>query len=304
MKTRKLGNTEIKVSEIGVGTHQFGAADWGGPKEEECAAIIDEALRLGATFIDTAPDYAGGRSEEILGVALQGRRDQAVLCTKFSVGPDQIEQSVEASLRRLRTDYLDVLLIHSPPADVTDGTSAPHYRVLQRLKDTGVIRAYGVSGRADTAAEIRMIAETTGSQAIEIRFNALYQDPAAAFEQAAESGVGLIVKVPLESGWLSGKYTATSVFDEARSRWSADDIAHRAKLVEEFQELLPTGVRTVHAALSHILAQPQVSTVVPGTKSLAQLRENIAAVDVVLPAETLAAIRNLQNIHIDNRLSW
>ncbi|WP_020577738.1 aldo/keto reductase [Actinopolymorpha alba] len=311
MRTRKLGDTGIEVSEIGVGAMQFGAANWRGPETEECVAIIDEAIRLGATFIDTAPAYAGGRSEEILGLALEGRRDQVVLCTKFGVWPDtidfsadRIEESVEASLRRLRTDYLDVLLVHSPPSDVMDGTSAPHYRVLQRLKDSGVIRAYGVSGRDDTAAEIRMIAETTGSQAIEMRFNALYQEPAAAFEQAAKSGVGLIIKVPLESGWLSGKYAATSVFDEARSRWSAEDIARRARLVEEFQALLPAGVSTAPAALSHILAQPEVSTVAPGTKSLAQLRENVAAADVVLPDDTLAALRALGSTHADNRLPW
>lgn len=246
MKRRSLGNSGIEVSELGIGTHQFGAADWGGPDEEACAEIIDEAIKLGATFIDTAPDYACGRSEEILGATLQGRRDQVVLCTKFSVASDsidhtayRIEKSVEASLRRLRTDYLDVLLIHSPPREVIDGTSAPHYRVLQRLKDAGVIRAYGVSGRADTAAEIRMISETTGSQVIEVRFNALYQEPVEAFEQAAKAGIGLIIKVPLESGWLSGKYTETSVFDEARSRWTAADITRRARMVDKFQELLP-----------------------------------------------------------------
>jgi aryl-alcohol dehydrogenase-like predicted oxidoreductase len=312
MRTRPLGASGIEVSQIGVGAMQFGWSAWNGPGEEECFAIVDEAIGQGATFIDTAPAYGGGRSEEILGRVLDGRRDEVVLCTKFGhwadgttdFSADRIEESVEQSLRRLRTDHLDVLLIHSPPAEFMDGTAAPHYRVLQRLQDSGAIRAYGVSGRDDTSAEIAKIVETTGSKAIEIRFNALFQEPAARFEQAAKAGVGLIVKVPLESGWLSGKYTAASTFDEARSRWSPDDIARRAALVEEFQALLPAGVSTAHGALSHILAQPEVSTVVPGTKSIAQLRDNLAAASVVLSEATLEAVRGLGRTHAADPLPW
>jgi aryl-alcohol dehydrogenase-like predicted oxidoreductase len=299
---RPLGNTGIDVSEIGLGAWQFTDPGWGGPTEEESVAIVDEAIRLGVTFIDTAPAYAGGKSEQTLGRALEGRRDQVVLCTKFGYWPgagpdysaDRIEESVEQSLTRLRTDHLDVLLIHSPPFEVMDGRTAPHYRVLQRLVDSGVIRAYGVSGQADTSEEIRRIVETTGSQAIEIRYNALYQEPEVAFEQAAAASVGLIVKVPLESGWLSGKYDASSRFDDGpRSRWSTEEIAERAKLVQEFESLLPAGRSTAHGALQHILAQPQVSTVIPGTKSLAQLRDNVAATEATLPEQTVEAIRML-----------
>ncbi len=312
MKTRPLGATDIAASEIGLGAWQFGETAWNGPAEDECAAIVDEAIRVGVTFIDTAPAYAGGRSEEILGQVLEGRRDQVVLCTKFGYwadgqadyAADRIEESVEQSLRRLRTDHLDVLLIHSPSFEVMDGTTARHYGVLQRLRDSGVIGAYGVSGQADTAAEIRRIAETTGSQAIEIRFNALYQEPAAAFEEAAKAGIGLIVKVPLESGWLSGRYSATSTFDGTRGRWSPEEITRRAAMVAEFEAVLPEGVSTPHGALAHILAQPEVSTVIPGTKSLAQLRDNVAAAKVRLPQEALDAIRGLGRTHATDPLPW
>jgi aryl-alcohol dehydrogenase-like predicted oxidoreductase len=309
---RQLGATGIAASEIGLGAWQFGETAWNGPAEEECAAIVDEAIRLGASFIDTAPAYAGGRSEEILGQLLDGRRDQVVLCTKFGhwadgqsdYSADRIEESVEQSLRRLRTDHLDVLLVHSPPFELMDGTTAPQYAVLQRLRDSGVIGAYGVSGQTDTAAEIRRIAETTGSQAIEIRFNALFQEPAAAFEEAAKAGIGLIVKVPLESGWLSGRYSTTSTFDGTRSRWSPAEIARRAAMVAEFETVLPAGVSTAHGALAHILAQPEVSTVIPGTKSVAQLRDNVAAAKVRLPQETLDAIGHLGRTHAANPLPW
>lgn len=299
---RPLGNSTIEISEIGLGAWQFADEGWGGPDENESARIVDEALALGVTFIDTAPGYAGGKSEAALGRALEGRRDQVVLCTKFGYWADEpadysagrIEESLTKSLTRLRTDYVDVLLIHSPPFELMDGTTAPHYRELERLKDAGMIRAYGVSGRDDTSEEIRRIVETTGSQAIEIRFNALYQEPAEAFAAADEAGVGLIVKVPLESGWLSGKYNADSRFEEGpRSRWTPEQIAERAALVDEFAALLPAGVSTTHGALRHILAQPQVSTVIPGTKSIEQLRENVAATDAGLLPDTLAAIRKL-----------
>lgn len=302
VRSRALGASGIEVSEIGLGAWQLTETGWNGPDEEASQRIVDEAIRLGVTFIDTAPAYADARSEQVLGRALEGRRDQVVLCTKFGVWPgegadysaDRIEESVEQSLRRLRTDYLDVLLIHSPPFELMDGSIAPHYRVLQRLVDSGVIRTYGVSGQADTSEEIRRIVETTGSQAIEMRYNALYQEPGTAFEAAAAAGVGLIIKVPLESGWLSGKYDANSRFDEGpRSRWSEAEIVRRAKLVEEFESLLPVGTSTTHGALRHILGQPEVSTVIPGTKSIAQLRENVAATKATLPDKTMYAIRQL-----------
>lgn len=313
LRTRPLGNSGIQVSEIGLGTWQFGNPEWNGPDADESTRIVDEALRAGCTFIDTASGYADGRSEEFLGQALQGRREQAVLCTKvwadeWTLDPrteaDRIERSVEDSLRRLRTDYLDILLVHSPPAEILDGRKAPQFAVLQRLVDSGVLRAYGVSGQQDTSAEIRTIVETTGSQAIEMRYNALYQEPAGAFEQAAAAGVGLIIKVPLESGWLSGKYDASSTFDGPRGRWSAEEIERRANLVEEFRSTLPAGVSLTHAALSHILARPEVSTVIPGTRSVEQLRDSLAAADVRLPAETLAAIDELGTGSAREPLPW
>ncbi|GAB3409119.1 aldo/keto reductase [Flindersiella endophytica] len=303
LRKRPLGRSGVEVSEIGLGAWQLGATDWNGPGEAESFAIVDEALKLGCTFIDTAPAYGSGQSEEYLGRALSGRRDQVVLCTKFGhwgdgtapdYSADRIEESVERSLRRLRTDYLDVLLIHSPSAEVMDGTKQPHYKVLQRLQDSGVIRSYGVSDADGTVEELRLIAETTGSTAAEIRFNALYQRQLEYFPAAAEAGVGLIVKVPLESGWLSGKYDAHTVFsDRARQRWSAAEISRRGELVAEFGALLPPGVSMTHGALRHILAQPEVSSVIPGIKSVAQLRDDLAAADAPLPAETLSAIRAL-----------
>src|SRR5262249_38151110 len=203
MEKRVLGRTGIEVSELGLGAWQLGEESWRGPGEEEALQIVDEALALGCTFVDTAPGYGGGRSEELLGRAPAGRREWGVLLTEFGYWADRrpdhdaarIEESVEQSLRRLRTDRVDLLLVHSPPDPLVLDVDAPHYAVLERLKTSGVIRAYGVSLTDDSGTELRRVLET-GSDAVEVRFNALHQEPLEAIEHAAERGVAVIVKVP------------------------------------------------------------------------------------------------------------
>ena len=312
MRNRALGNTGIAVSELGLGAWQLGERSWNGPGEEESMRIVDEALALGCTFVDTAPIYGGGRSEELLGQALRERRRRVVVCTKFGYwpdrtadfSPDRIEESVEGSLRRLRTDYLDVLLIHSPPDPGILDPSAPHYVTLERLKSEGVVRAYGVSLAEDSSAELERVLETT-SQVVEVRFNALHQEPLAGMEHATGQGVGVIVKVPLESGWLSGRYRAQSTFDDVRSRWTRDEIMRRARLVQGFERILPEGTPVAHGALQFVLAQSAVSTAAPGAKSVAQLRKNVAAADGSLPSKVVAAIRDLWERDLrDAPLAW
>src|SRR5579875_1274671 len=212
MDRRTLGNTGIEVSEIGLGAWQLGAyREWDGPDEAESVRIVEEALHLGCTFIDTASPYADGRSEEYLGRALAGRRQQVVICTKFGFwapgyqedhSADRIEEAVELSLRRLRTDYLDILLFHGPPEDF--GGTPRHWEIMRGLVDTGVVRAYGVSVGGGSSAQIRHAVDTTGAQVIEVAYNAIRQEPSLAFDHAARAGVGLIANAPLESGWLSG----------------------------------------------------------------------------------------------------
>jgi aryl-alcohol dehydrogenase-like predicted oxidoreductase len=312
MRSRVLGTTGIQVSELGLGAWQLGEPSWNGPGEQESLRIVDEALTLGCTFVDTAPTYGGGRSEELLGQALQGRRQRVVVCTKFGYWPDRsadfsperIQASVQASLRRLRTDYLDVLLLHSPPDPTVLEASAPHYVTLERLKSQGVVRAYGVSLTEDSSAELERVLETT-SQVVEVRFNVLHQEPLAGIEQAATQGLGVIVKVPLESGWLSGRYRAASTFDDVRSRWTREEITRRARLVQGFERILPEGTPPARGALQFVLAQSAASTVAPGAKSIAQLRENVAAADGSLPSKVVAAIRDLWEREVrDAPLAW
>ncbi len=311
---RPFGRTGIEVSAIGLGAWQLGrSSQWpDGPSEAEAVRIVQAALDAGVTFLDTAPGYADGQSELNIGKALTGRRrEDVVICTKFGHTPEggtdwasaAIEVSVERSAERMGTDHVDVVVLHNPPPEVLDGRRGDHYEVLQRLQDKGLIRAYGAS--VDWGADIDTVLTTTDSTALEVRLSALYQEPWEAMGRARDKGVGTVVKVPLESGWLTGKYDEHAVFTDVRSRWSREDVALRARLVDELRALLPPGVTLLAGALRFLLAYDAVSTVIPGTKSVEQLQTSLAAVDEPLPPGTAAAIRSWYAQRLaDEPLDW
>ncbi|ADB34634.1 aldo/keto reductase [Kribbella flavida DSM 17836] len=312
LRTRPFGSTGIDVSTIGLGAWQLGrSTSWPtGPTPDEAVRIVHAALDAGVNFIDTAPAYADGQSELTLGRALKSvPRDQVVLCTK--VGPthdgrtdwsvDAIAASVEGSAVRMGVDHLDLVVLHSPPPEVLD--SPEHYAALETLRVKGRIRAFGAS--VDHGQDVRTVLTTTSSQALEVRMSALYQETWPAVAEAGTHGAGVIVKVPLESGWLSGRYDASSRFDDVRSRWSAEDVALRAGLVEELRELLPAGLSLVDAALRFLLANEGVCTVIPGTRSLDHLKTSIAAVAEPLPPATVTALRTWYADRLGNQhLEW
>lgn len=298
--TRPLGDTGITVSEIGLGAWQLGrSAHWpDGPDQQEAVRLVHAAIASGVTFLDTAPGYAEGRSEANIGAALRGgRRDDVVLCTKFGHLPDgssdwssaRIESSIRGSAERLGTDHVDVVVLHNPPPEVLDGTRSDHYEVLERLRRQGLVRAYGAS--VDSAADVDTVVRSSGSRALEVRLSALYQEPWDAVGRAHDHGVGTIVKIPLESGWLAGRYDVGTVFTGVRERWSREDVALRARLVDEFRALLPAGVPVLQGALRYLLAHDAVSTVIPGIRSVDQLQDAVTAAAEPLPAADVAAIR-------------
>ncbi len=311
---RRFGRTGIEVSGIGLGAWQLvRSKQWpDGPDESKAVRIVHAALDAGVTFLDTAPGYADGQSELTIGKALTGgRRDQVVICTKFghlagggsNWAAEAIEPSVTASARRMGTDHVDVVVLHNPPPEILDGRRSEHYEVFERLRDKGLIRAYGAS--VDWGADVDTVLTTSDSDALEVRLSALYQEPWEAMGRARDKGVGTIVKVPLESGWLSGKYDASTVFNDVRSRWSPDDVALRARLVDELRALLPEGVSLLAGALRFLLAYDAVSTVIPGTRSVQQLESSLAAAAEPLPADTAVAIREwyLRTL-ADRPLDW
>jgi aryl-alcohol dehydrogenase-like predicted oxidoreductase len=284
MQKRAFGRTGIVVSEIGLGAGQLGNVERGGAVDEAHALrLVQRALDLGCNVFDTAPPYAEGRSEELLGKALKGVRSQVTICTKFGYSPTMernfsaaaLRPSLEASLRRLQSDYVDVYLLHNPPPELLDGSQTPHYAELEKLKSEGKLRVYGVS--LGESSQIETVLDTTQSEAFEVFFNVFHQDPLSSFKRAQEKGVGLIVNVPLDSGWLSGKYKRESRFADIRARWSPEVIERRAWLVEQFASLIPAGTSITHAALQYILAYPQISTIIPGAKTEAQLEDSVAA---------------------------
>jgi aryl-alcohol dehydrogenase-like predicted oxidoreductase len=236
MKLRPFGNTGMQVSEVGLGAWQLANPDWGIDDKKEALEIVHESLEAGCNFFDTAPGYGGGRSEELLGDGLKSVRRDVILCTKFShYGEDgrrdfeakHVRPVLEGSFRRLQTDYVDILLLHNPPRELMDGNiSAELYDELEKLKTEGKIREYGVS--LDWRVELENVLDTTKSKAAEVFFNALYQEALPAFPKAQAQGMGLIVKVPLDSGWLSGRYRGNHKFDDIRSRWSPEVLARRA----------------------------------------------------------------------------
>jgi len=313
MKLRPLGDTGMNVSEVGLGAWQLANPDWGISDKNEALRIIRKSLEVGCNFFDTAPGYGEGRSEELLGEGLKSVRKDVILCTKFSHYNDvgerdfdavNIRPVLEGSFRRLQTDYVDVLLLHNPPRELMDGRVAPElYEELEKLKIEGKIREYGVS--LDWREEVEMVVETTKSKALEVFFNALYQEPLPAFQKAQDNDVGIIVKVPLDSGWLSGRYRGGHRFDDVRNRWPAEVLARRSELVEQFAKLVPSGTSLTQAALQFVLAQPQVSTVIPGAKTVEQALENFAAAEKQLSAEVVQSMYDLWKREIESEpLPW
>ena len=194
-----------------------------------------------------------------------------VFATDFS--EEWMWKSLHGSLERLQTDYLDIFLLHSPPPECQDG-SHPIWEAMRKAQQQGKIRFYGAS--LDYASQIRTCLDTSDGQVVEVLFNILHQDARRVFDLAKRKDVGLIAKVPLDSGWLSGAYTAQSRFAGVRSRWSAAEIRRRAELVNRLSWLAEDGTPLSQKALAFVLSYPAVASVIPGARSQAQLRTNLA----------------------------
>jgi len=312
MKKRDYTRNSPQVSEIGFGAWQLGnTQDWAPMTEEEGIRLVQRAIELGVNFFDTSPNYGLGNSERLLGKALKNvERSKLVISTKFGhhedghtdYSPKVLRHSIEGSLSRLQMTYLDSVLLHNPSADYLAGTH-PIYEELENLKKEGLIRAYGSS--VDSAKDMLAVLNSTDSEVMEVFFNIFHQDTRLAFAKAEEKGVALINKIPLDSGWLSGKYGANSHFDGIRSRWSPEDIKRRAGLLEEISFLTEDGLTLSQAALSYILHYKAIATIIPGAKNIAQLEENVKVSDIRLTDETVKRLEAFYERQIKfNPLPW
>jgi aryl-alcohol dehydrogenase-like predicted oxidoreductase len=309
MEYRVLGRTGISVSKFCLGTMMFGA--WGNPDADECIAMVDAALDAGINFVDTADVYDHGVSEEILGRALRGRRDDVVLATKFNnpMGDDPnmrgnsrrwIVRAAEESLRRLGTDWIDLYQAHRPdPTTAIDETLG----ALSDLVHSGKVRAIGTSTfPAELLVEAQWVSERRGRE----RF-ATEQPPYSILARGVEAGVlptclrhdiAAIVWAPLNGGWLTGKYSGAAAPDGSRAAREPEHFdfagpAHERKLaaVEQLTKLADAaGVRLVDLAHAFVLAHPAVSAAIIGPRTLEQLRDVLEGADVRLPDAVLDEI--------------
>ncbi|KLU09600.1 MULTISPECIES: aldo/keto reductase [Kocuria] len=299
MEHRTLGRTGRTVSTVGLGTWQLGA-DWGEVEPAEATAVLEAAVESGVDFFDTADVYGDGRSEQTIGAFLQEHPELDItVATKMGRRVDQVPENyvlahfrqwVDRSRRNLGTDTLDLVQLHCPPTPVYSDQEV--YDALDTLVEEGSIRHYGVSvERTDEA----LAAIARGNTAtVQIILNAFRLKPLDAVLPAArEAGVGIIARVPLASGLLSGKYTKDTRFAEDDHRnynrtgsafdvgetFSGVDFERGLEAVREFSELLPEGTPTAQAALAWVIAQEGVSTVIPGARSVEQARANASAAD-------------------------
>ena len=304
MQYNKYIKNITPVSEIGLGAWQLGNnSGWQGMSENEAIDLVKQALEYGINFFDTAPNYGRGSSEERLGKALKGvDRTKIVINTKFghsdsgitNFDSSYIRESLEGSLKRLQVDYVDSIIFHSPPIEYLDGAKNDHYEIFERLIEEDKIKAYGAS--LDTYESMQLLMNTTNAKVIEAFFNILHQDTARAFDLAKEKGVGIIAKIPLDSGWLSGKYTAESTFLDIRKRWSKEDIQTRAQLVNRVKKIVHEQDDLAQKAISFCLGYDAVSTVIPGNVNVAQLKSNVESINNPLTTET---IKKLEDFYLN-----
>lgn len=291
MRSRPLGQTNLRVSEIGFGAWQLGHSDdWGRMSDASAHRLVETALELGVTLFDTAPHYAATHSERLLGEVLEHVRDRVVLVSKFGHNMDGSKDfsvasfwdELTASLGRLRTDHLDVLLLHNPPADVLSGND-PIWSALVEAQAQGRILHYGAS--LDFAHEAETCLHNTESTVLEVLFNVFHQDIRRSFSAIQEAGAGVIAKVPLDSGWLTGRFDASQRFGGIRSRWTPTQIAQRADLVRRIEWLAESGPSLAQKALAYVLSYDAVSCAIPGMRTVDQLHHNVAATSCNLAEE-------------------
>ena len=318
MEHRTLGRTGRQASVVGLGTWQLGA-DWGDVSTDDAAAVLAAAVESGVTFLDTADVYGDGRSEQAIAAFRRAEPGlDLTVATKMGRRADQVPESyvldhfrawTERSRRNLEVDTLDLVQLHCPPDPVFHDDAV--FDALDTLVSDGAVAAYGVS--VETCDQALAAIARPGVATVQIILNAFRLKPLDEVLPAArEAGVGIIARVPLASGLLSGRYSADTTFAEDDHRtynrhgeafdvgetFSGVDFEVGVRAAREFAALLPAGVTPTHAALAWVVAQDGVSTVIPGARSPEQARANAAAADVTLDDDVLRGVRNIYDTRL------
>ena len=306
----------MRVSEISLGTWAFGG-DWGTVGEDDAYAALNRAIDLGVNFLDTADAYGDGRSEKLIGRLLKARpNDEIFVATKAGRRLDphtaegynkaNLTAFVERSLTNLGVEALDLLQLHCPPTEAYRQDST--FEALDDLQRAGKLKNHGVS--VEKVEEAKMALDYPGVRTVQIIFNVFRQKPAEEFFPLAEErNIGVLARVPLASGLLSGKMSPDRSFDESDHRnfnrngeafdrgetFSGVNFETGLRTAEDLKPLVPEGATLAQFALRWILMHPAVSCAIPGGKNPSQVEDNVAAAD--LPPLSDEAMRRAREVY-------
>ena len=318
MKYRKLGKTGFEIAEISLGTWQVGGR-WGESFNERNADhILNSAIDAGVNFIDTADVYGGGLSEKMVGKVVRSRSEEVRVATKCgrrlnphtpeAYTPEALRIFVEDSLSNSGLEVLDLIQLHCPPKEVLQRPEI--FGLFEQLQEEGKILNMGVS--VETVEEAKLAIAWDNVSAIQIIFNMFRQKPAEKFfNEAARKDVGIIVRVPLASGLLTGRYSMDTVFGKDDHRFfnrqgtmfdkgetfSGVDFETGLRAVDELKALFPGRENLAPVALRWILMFSQVSCIIPGASSPEQLMSNLGA--ATLPALDSREMVEVKRIYDD-----
>jgi aryl-alcohol dehydrogenase-like predicted oxidoreductase len=304
IRRRILGKTGLEISEIGFGSWAIGGNSYGDVVDADSLAAIEFALDSGINFVDTADVYGKGHSESLIGRTGQSRRDKVIIATKagwdFNHGSiranfdrSYLLFALEDSLQRLKTDHVDLFQLHNPPVAL-----AKDHELLEELhkwKKAGKIRFYGVSVHGPEEAMAWM--NETDVQTVQIAFHLLDQRAyPECFSLAKEKGCGIIAREPLACGMLTGKYAADFIFpkNDHRRRWPREKLKSDFEKIEKIKHVRPDAT-LVETALQFVLSFPEVSTVIPGMKTVEQVRQNLKTTEGNRLSESV--LKNLLEIY-------
>lgn len=325
MNTRSFGDTDLDVSEVGFGAWGIGgpamAGDtpigWREVDDATSIRALETALDEGITFFDTADVYGLGHSEELIGAAF-GNRDDVTIATKVGhrvdadgtfvrdYAPDYIVEACEQSLRRLRRDTIDYYQLHS--AQVTELRDGGCVEAMEQLKQQGKIRYWGVSlSTYDPFPEAEYLLEHGLGSGLQIAFNVINQRAASLIEQAGEQGYGVIARMPLQFGLLTGKFDRDARFDEGdhrRVRLTPEVLDRALDALENVWPLTDKyGVDATTLSLSFVLSSPGVSTVIPGIKTPEQAAMNARSV-IALKDDDMRYLHDLYASDLEELLAF
>ncbi len=294
METRTLGKSGVTVSVVGLGTWPMGGEWWGGTDDDESIRTIHRALDLGVTLFDTAEAYAAGHAEEVLGRALVGRREQAIIADKVAPNhfePAQIEAAFEASCRRLQTDSIDVYFLHWPNIDLPIGAAM---ETLEKLRAAGRIRAIGVSNF--TSDEMRAASEYGQIDVLQPPYNMFWRFiEGDQLPYCRENGIGIMAYSGLAQGLLTGNLTPRTTFPEGDNRpttvlFQPGTYERCLDAVEALRPIAArAGLTVPQLAIAWLLGRPGVSTVLVGARTVPEIEENAGGATEQVSAADMAA---------------